>query len=103
MDITVGPPGSGKTDRLIEQCAQHGYWMVCPTMKEAARIHARAVKRGLKIRFPLCFDEFLKKRYHNTQDGIVIDQVDRLLAYLNLAPIREITMRQEESDCVREL
>lgn len=84
MKLVLGPRGSGKTTKLLHQCAENGYVMV--VMNDHARRnllqHARQV--GIEILRPATYDELLRGdilRGRKVQ-GIMIDDLELFLTGL---------------------
>ena len=84
--------GAGKTYQLVTKAAENGGYIVCRDRKEVERIFQVALDRGLDIKFPLTFEEFVNKRYYGKGIGeFMIDEVDQLLEYIARVPISYCT------------
>ncbi|WP_424245912.1 hypothetical protein Dip510_000845 [Elusimicrobium posterum] len=84
MKIFTGSRGSGKTTEMLKALPKKGYgYIVVPNERFAREIVLEADELGIKINFPLTFNEFLNKRYYGKNiDWLVIDDVDALLSYI---------------------
>lgn len=77
------PRRMGKTTRLIEHSKDHNGYIVCMTSQEAHRIFKQAQDMGLKINFPITFDEFLAGDFCGKNiSSFVIDNADYLIQRL---------------------
>ena len=94
MEIIIQKRQHGKTKRLIEESAKSGGYIVCRDKHECARISMVARDLGLKIPFPISFDEFTRKEYYGRgiKGGFLIDQADDLLQSMSVVPIKAISL-----------
>ena len=93
MEVILSPRRSGKTTRLIEQCAKDGGYIVSISHAEAYRVAQRAREMGLSIPFPLTPPEFVGKHYHGKViKWFYIDNADMFLQSLTTIPIATITL-----------
>lgn len=86
--------GKGKTTRLIKISYETDKYIVCHNRKEALRIVNLADSMGLHILFPITYGEFINSRYSTQINGLLIDNVDRLLNYISSVPITTVTLSQ---------
>lgn len=72
---------SGKTTKLIELSANTGAYIVCFNMEEADRVYMQAKKMGLKIPFPIIFDEIDRGDARNSHSDVkyLLDNADLFL------------------------
>lgn len=83
MKIFTGGRRCGKTQKAIEWAAENDAYIVCSTFQDATRIFRRAKEQGIKIRFPITFDELTDGGLLGAGvEGLVFDNVDLLLARL---------------------
>jgi hypothetical protein len=86
--LIVGDRHSGRTIELIKAAAKaesNGYtcYIVCHSREEARRIAERAETMGLRIGFPLTYDEFIHRSYAgNNVDRFYIDNLRMLLTHI---------------------
>ena len=93
VEIILSPRKSGKTAKLIEQCAEKGGYIVCFDHDEAYRIAQRAREMGLFIPFPLTSVEFFERSYFGRNiKQFYIDNADIILQGLTSVPIATITL-----------
>jgi hypothetical protein len=79
----IGPRSSGKTIALIRLCAEQGGYIVCQSDRAARRIQQMAQEMGLKIPFPITFEDLLEKRLHGRNcSPLHIDNADMLLSQI---------------------
>jgi hypothetical protein len=85
--------GRGKTTELAMIAAEDGLYMVCPDMA-AARQAARAARdRGLRMNYPITWDDFVTRRYYAPGvQGFVIDDLDRCVQSMTARPVRAIAL-----------
>lgn len=99
MKLDIGPAASGKTAWLIQQCAEHGGYIVCATQADAWRIQQIAKVMGLAIPFPLNAGEFRRGEYHGAGvSKLWIDNADRLLQAMAHVPIAGMTLTAEPAN-----
>lgn len=100
MKKIILPRSGGKTDMLIWQSSNSGDYIVCRDGKTVQNIARRAMDLGVKIPFPLSYDEFLDRRYYKSGiRGFLIDDANKLIEILSKGvPVNAITMRAEEGD-----
>jgi hypothetical protein len=99
MKQITGGIRSGKTTELIRLSAETGGYIVCLNMDEASRIQFQSQEMGLKIPFPITFDEFKSHQYYGRGiKGFLIDNADMLLKSMSSVPVLAITMSNPESD-----
>lgn len=98
MKVILSGVRSGKTTKAIKIAAKNDLYIVCHSLGECSRIAQQAKDAGLNIRFPVTFEELIRKQYYAKGiKGIVIDNVDMLLQ--KLVPdlkIEAITINKEE-------
>lgn len=78
MKIIQGPRGSGRTLRIINECAKSGGYIVCRPF-QARIIDGRAKRMGLNIPPAISYDEFIKKSYGKGIKKFHIDDAEELL------------------------
>ena len=75
--------GKGKTIRLIQESAIHNYYLVVDSKQMAENVYRFAYENGLRIPFPITFDDLIKGRFYGRGiKGFLIDNADMLLSYL---------------------
>jgi hypothetical protein len=85
MKIITGDKGTGKTVALIQESAKTKAYIVVSDRHHAAWVERKAHEMGLKIPFPLTYDEFLDGRANygrGMKYAVLIDDVNLLLLYL---------------------
>ena len=93
MEIIIQKRSQGKTKRLIDESAKSGCYIVCSNQAECARIARVASDLGLKIPFPISYNEFVRREYHARGiKGFLIDQADHLLQWMSHVPIKAISL-----------
>lgn len=96
----IGSRNSGKTTALIKQSAMCGGFILTGTKRQAKCIFDQAREMGYNIPFPVTWEEFSRGHFdgHRLQkDGILIDEVDRLLSYIFKGiPINAVTWTKYE-------
>lgn len=92
MKVTLRDRGQGKTTGLVKRSAETGAYIVCINVDFVIRI---ARELGLKIPYPLTYDEYSSNRY-SVRIHVLIDDADRYLNYLSRCVIDEITLSNEE-------
>jgi hypothetical protein len=96
MKAIILPAGAGKTDRLIQESAKSGGYIVVKTMDECSNVQSRARDMGLSIPFPLTYRELDNGDYHAPGiKSFLIDNVDRYFEWLTRVPVSFITLRKE--------
>lgn len=81
MKVILGSRRSGKTVRLIQECAKNGGYIVCHSKSEANRIFKISKEMKLDIPLPLIYDDIISirksgiKKFH-------LDNADHFLKYL---------------------
>ena len=80
-----GQRGTGKTTKLLEYAAKHGYVLVEPTERSVKCIVDMAKKNGIdNVRVISLFD-YIKQVYYGTkQQRFLIDEVDYCLSLLDV-------------------
>lgn len=92
MWFVGGGRQQGKTTQLIKIAAENGGYIVCRSKSMCGEINNMAHKMGLRIAFPLTYEEFLSRRYHGKGiSKFYIDDVDHLLQSLTEVPIEVVT------------
>lgn len=93
MELIYLGRGEGKTTKLIELSSKDGGYIVCHSMNECRRIAGVARDMGMNIPFPICYGEFMERRY-NSQGvkNLYIDNVDMLLRSISMQEIKAITL-----------
>lgn len=87
-----GKRQQGKTTQLIKIAAENGGYIVCRSKHECGRINDMAHAMGVRIAFPLTYQEFIEKRYHGKGiSRFYIDDADVLLQSLTEVPIEVVT------------
>ena len=94
MEWIIKGRGEGKTTRLIKISYETDQYIVCHNRKEAIRIVDLADSMGLHILFPITYADFVSSRYSTQINGLLIDNVDRLLNYISSVPITTATLSQ---------
>lgn len=99
MEIIAGGRRSGKTTRLIQLSAEYGSYIICPSYKHVDLIVRLAKDMELDIPPPMTFEEFrTRQHFGRAIRSFLIDDADKLLAYLSDMPIQAITITVEEED-----
>lgn len=96
MDIYIQPRQSGKTQRMIEESAKSGAYIVCHNIQSVAYVAARAKEMGLKIPFPLTYSEVQRGQYSSSIE-LLIDNAEIFIQDLVKARIRAITMSNDDT------
>jgi hypothetical protein len=85
MKVIAGDRGTGKTVALIRESAKTGAYIVVAHQRLASWTAEKAREMGLKIPFPITFDEFLDGRStygRGMEYHVLIDDVNLLLLRL---------------------
>ncbi|SNR99995.1 hypothetical protein SAMN04488503_2270 [Humidesulfovibrio mexicanus] len=83
MQIIMLERGAGKTAKVIEECRKHGGYIVCPGRREAKDIADKAAAWGIRIPYPLTFEEFLRGQFRGRGvKAFHIDNADLLIQYM---------------------
>ncbi len=96
MDIIALKKGEGKTSELIKRSAKTGYYIVCMGLRECARVKNEAELMGLKIPYPITFDDFQRQAYGTRIPGLLIDNVEHLLQHMAVVHIGAATIRTND-------
>lgn len=97
MKIRVGPKYSGKTTWLIEQCAEHGGYIICADMDRARRIQGMAREMGFDIPLPGTFRTLTERGYYGPGvNQFWIDDLDDFIRSLATVPIAGITLTSDQ-------
>lgn len=98
MKLVVGARQSGKTIAAIKEAAASGSYLVVRSHKEACRVRDVAEKEGLRIPFPITFDEFLGGHFSIAGcRSLVIDGADEVLRRLaHGVPVTMATWDKQE-------
>lgn len=103
MKVITGGRQSGRTTQLIHMCAEAEKegkiaYIVCHSHDAAYAIAQRAKELGYEsFPFPITYDEF--KNSHGKSTFITeyyIDNVEFLLQWLSVIPIKAVTIQTEE-------
>lgn len=82
MKIIVRGRALGKTTEAIKIAHEKRAYIVCLHYRDAQRIADQARRMGLKIPFPITFNEFLEGRFEpRGVQRFVIDNADMLLQH----------------------
>lgn len=93
MKIISRARGHGKTYEAIRAAAETHAYLVVADKREAQRVAEQADKMGLRILFPITFDEFLRDRLSGSWvKKVVIDNADMLLQRLAPVTIEAVTL-----------
>jgi len=85
--------GFGKTYQLIKKSFLTGDYIICQNHQEASMIQSQALKLGLKIPFPITYQDFNNRRYEGKNiSGFLIDNVEMFLQSLTRVPINAISL-----------
>ena len=85
MRIITGGSGTGKTTKLVEIAGRDDLCIVCSGKNEAINIMAMAQEMEFPwLPYPLTYYEFARGEFALGKEvnGILIDNVDRLLQYM---------------------
>ena len=84
MKIIAKPRQQGKTTEMIKISAEKNIYIACLNQREAQRIFSQAKYMGLKIPYPVTFDNLLDREYFagSMIKDVLIDNADRLLEYI---------------------
>jgi hypothetical protein len=98
MDIIASGRQTGRTTELIKRSAEaesqrRVNYIITHSHSEAFRISKQAEELGLKIGFPLTFDEFLSRGYAGQNiSHFYIDNAEMLIQRLTPIKIEAITI-----------
>lgn len=101
MEVITGGRRTGRTQKLIRLAAEaeargEVSYIVCHSHQEATRIFRLADELGLKIGFPLSYEEFLTRKYSGMNiANLYIDNVEYLLQLLSHVQIAAVTILKE--------
>lgn len=98
MKKIILPRGKGKTTELIKISAETGCYIVCRSPSEASRIQLTATQIGLRIPFPITYEEFITGQYFGKGiKGFLIDDLDKLINEISaVVPVYAVTMTDEK-------
>lgn len=82
MEAFITGRQMGKTQKCIEWAAANDAFIVCHSQREADRIFHHAEQQGIKIRRPVTFEGLLGGNLVGSNQPLVYDNVDMLLAHL---------------------
>jgi len=89
--------GSGKTIKLIKECAERDGCIICKTMDTARDIAMVADKIEVNIRFPLSYSEFQQRNYISKNiNCFLIDDLEQFLNFISPIHIEVATLRNNE-------
>jgi len=77
-----GPPGSGKTQELIQTAAETGAWIACHDRSECSRLFRLAKAQGTPIEFPITHGDLRRGAFGRVVSAILVDDVGALLRSL---------------------
>lgn len=97
MKIIIGDRGSGKTESLIRMSAESQSYIVARDRRSALGTLRQAEALGLRIPFPLTYDEFLDKAFYRGSPALrfLVDDAEALLARLADGQLAAITLTRE--------
>lgn len=79
----ISPNRSGKTIWCIEKAFECDAYMVCMNRDEASRVFKLAEEIGKPIRFPITYEELIRRQYYGRGcKAFVIDNSNLLIQYL---------------------
>jgi hypothetical protein len=97
--MIIKPRYQGKTTELIQMSASLGYcnYIICADHKRARMIDERAEELGLKIWFPITFEELRRGRFSRSNiKAFLLDDADDLLHLLTKGvPVLAATFTSE--------
>lgn len=97
MKIIVKRKGEGKTRALIRMADRCNGYIVAANAEEVHAISKTAAEMKCNIRFPLTFDEFIRRRYvQSANERIYIDNLDRCLQRFTMCKIEAATVTGDE-------
>jgi len=97
VKIIYTPRNTGKTTRLIQECAREGGRIVCSDKRKAYRIECEARKLGCVIPPPLIYHDLLSGQYHGLGiKRLYIDNVDSLVQQISTIPVATITLTSNQ-------
>jgi hypothetical protein len=80
MNIIIGKPRTGKTEKLITTSEVTGIPIICPDLSQCRVIYHKAIERGLIIPEPLTLHDFQIGKLKGTGiREILIDNADMIL------------------------
>jgi hypothetical protein len=102
IEVIHLPPGKGKTDKLIEMASKneaHTY-IVCSNLKEVGRVFKRSQELGLKIPFPVTFDEIMQNSASRSYPTVryLLDDADSFLQYFFNRKLLAIALTKNKPD-----
>lgn len=93
MKIIAKQRAAGKTTELIKIASETDGYIVCIGVDECARIASEAQDLGLKINFPITYNEFKNGEYCKKNiKAFLIDNADSYLQYITPLPIIAATV-----------
>ncbi len=100
MKIIYRGRQTGKTAELIKMSAETHNHIVCFTKREAQNTFNLAMKMGLRIPFPMTFENLKNGSYHARGiKGILIDNVDLIIPSMCPdLPVNAITLTSDEGE-----
>lgn len=102
MKIIIGDRYKGKTERLIQMSAESQAYIVVRDHRTAYSIAQRATAAGLKIPFPLTYQEFIDKQFGSAV-RFLIDDADALLSHLARGRLEAISLTSYPVDGIETL
>ncbi len=96
MKIIIRPPGTGKTQELIEESAKNKGVIVCCDSGRVKSIQGLALTKGLNIPTPITFEAFVDGYTKGSYIGeLYIDSIEECFQSLTSIPIKIITAQSE--------
>lgn len=89
MRIITGKRQTGKTTQLIHESATTGFYIVCRSMAECKRIADHAKDLGLKIPYPISYNEAINNKLIN---NVLIDNIIHFAEYACTAKVHSVTI-----------
>ena len=79
-----GQRGTGKTTKLLEYAAKHGYILVEPTERSVKCIVDMAKRNGIDNVHVISLFDYIKQVYYGTKQRFLIDEIDYCLSLLDV-------------------
>lgn len=94
MKLITGKKGSGKTTELITESAATGRTIVTQSDRSAKALFEAARAEGIRIPYPMTYDNFIAQNYDWRLPGLLIDDLDDLLKRLSRVPVYAVTVTE---------
>lgn len=101
MRVIYGHRKTSRTTALIEMAAElernhKPCYIVVHNQEEVRRVAQKAREMSLIIGFPITYDEFMKGQYNSHIHALLIDNADKLLAYMSKVPLAAIVIEKRD-------